>query len=101
MPSYHLGGGIGPEQVPSVLDLLRQAKEAAAPAETTPPSLAALARQAGRGGVEQTGQPRTFTGSGLIQVEGDPSGKYWFDPQQQKWRVTAELPPGYIIKPPK
>ena len=82
-------------------DALKQFRPPADP--ETPlesPGLAALARAAGRGGVEQTGTPRTFTGSGTLQVEGDPSGKYWLDPQTGKWRVAGELPPGYVIKPP-
>ena len=86
-----------PGSILRMLDALQQAP--AAPAES--PGLAALARAAGKGGVEQTGQPRTFTGRGTMQVEGDPSGKYWFDPQTNRWRVTGELPAGYTIKPPK
>ncbi len=83
----------------SILRMVEALQTAPPPAES--PGLAALARAAGRGGVEQTGVPRTFTGSGVHQVEGDPSGKYWLDPQTGKWRVTAELPAGYTIKPPK
>jgi len=91
---------LDPGTIARIGDLIRARAPSGAPSASSP-GLAALARAAGTGGVEQGAATRTYTGGGAHEVKGDPSGKYWWDGQQGKWRVAGELPAGYVIKPVK